>query len=147
MRYPWLLMNRISLLTVSVLCAAAFVANAQVGGKVDLSKLPPAASKTPVTYATDIKPIFEKSCVRCHGAEKPKARLRMDSLESVTKGSEHGAIVVAGKGAESKLVLSVARITADPDLHMPPLKNRAGILPLTKDEVSLIRAWVDQGAK
>ena len=37
---------------------------------VDLSKIPPASTKTGVTYATDIKPIFDKSCIKCHGAEK-----------------------------------------------------------------------------
>ena len=43
---------------------------------VDLSKLPPAAARKDVTYATDIKPLFEASCIKCHGAERPKAGQR-----------------------------------------------------------------------
>src|SRR5206468_12946574 len=71
--------------------------------KVDTSKLPPAASATGVTYAKDIKPIFEKSCMKCHGAEKQKAKLRLDSLEAALKGSENGKVVLPGNSAGSIL--------------------------------------------
>ncbi len=140
-------MNRISLFAVSVLFAGAVAVQAQDGGKVDISKLPPVSSKSPVTYDADIKAILDKSCIRCHGADKPKAKLRLDSLAGVVKGSEHGQILKPGKSAESKMVIAVAQIGSDPDGHMPPPRNKAGIPPLTKDQVSLIRAWIDQGAK
>src|ERR1017187_2082879 len=71
---------------------------------VDVSKLPPASDKTGVTYATDIKPLFEKSCVKCHGAERPKARLRLDSLEGTLKGGEDGKMVLPSDSAGSILV-------------------------------------------
>ena len=113
---------------------------------VDLSKIPPPSDKTGVTYATDIKPILDKSCTRCHGAEKPKAKLRLDSLEGVLKGGEDGKMVVPGKSAGSILVHNVAH-AGDPDGYMPPPKNKANIPPLTKEQIGLIRAWIDQGAK
>jgi hypothetical protein len=109
----------------------------------DISKLPPAATKTGLTYDADIKPIFEKSCFKCHGAEKQKAKLRLDSLAAVKKGGENGAILEAGKSEKSTLVHSVARIL-DEDLNMPP-EDKGD--PLTKEQVGLIRAWIDQGAK
>lgn len=108
----------------------------------DLSKLPPAAAKKGVTYAKDIKPIFEKSCFSCHGPEKQKGDLRVDSLEAVLKGSEHGKVVVAGKVDKSPLLWSVARL--DEDSAMPP-EGKAD--PLTKEQVALVRAWIEQGAK
>jgi hypothetical protein len=111
--------------------------------KVDLSKLPPPSSKTGVSYAADIKPIFEKSCFKCHGPEKQKAKLRLDSLEAALKGGEDGKILVPGKSAESLVVIAVARI-GDEDDAMPPADKGD---PLTKDQVALIRAWIDQGAK
>jgi mono/diheme cytochrome c family protein len=114
--------------------------------KVDVSKIPPSADKKDVTYAGEIKPIFEQSCVKCHGAQRPKAHLRMDSLESVLKGGEDGKVVVPGKSEESMLVHNIAHV-GDPDQYMPPPKNKAGIGPLTKDQIGLIRAWIDQGAK
>src|SRR5262249_25618518 len=114
--------------------------------KPDLSKLPPASTKSGVTYATDIQPIFEKSCVKCHSGEKPKSKLKLDSLEGALKGGGHGKVIVPGKSTESKLVLAVAHV-GDEDDFMPPPDNKAHIPPLTPAQVGLIRAWIDQGAK
>jgi mono/diheme cytochrome c family protein len=113
---------------------------------VDTSKLPPASTKTGVTYATDIKPIFDTSCVKCHGAQKPRAKLRLDSLEGVTKGGEDGKVIEAGNSAKSMLVLNVAHL-GDEDDFMPPPKNKLGIKQLTNEQIGLVRAWIDQGAK
>lgn len=109
----------------------------------DIKKLPAAASKTGVTFAADIKPIFEKSCFKCHGPEKQKAKLRVDSIEAIKKGGEDGAVIEAGKSEKSRLVHSVGRIL-DEDENMPP-EGKGD--PLTKDQVALVRAWIDQGAK
>src|SRR5260370_13547710 len=62
--------------------------------KVDTSKLPPPASATGVTYAKDIKPILDKSCIKCHGSEKQKGKLRLDSLEAALKCGEDGKVVL-----------------------------------------------------
>src|SRR5712671_1534562 len=86
-----------TLLTLIAGALAVFVASSNAAEKkaaVDVSKIPPASDKTGVTYAADIKPIFEKSCTKCHGAEKQKGKLRLDSLEAVHKGSEDGKVVV-----------------------------------------------------
>jgi mono/diheme cytochrome c family protein len=113
---------------------------------VDVSKLPPAAQKTGVTYAKDIKPVFDRSCVKCHGAEKPKAKLRLDSLEAALKGGSSGKVIKPSNSAESPLVHSIAYL-GHPDYHMPPPENKAKIERLTTEDVALIRAWIDQGAK
>jgi hypothetical protein len=109
----------------------------------DITKLPAPAAKTGLTFDSDIKPIFEKSCVKCHGTEKQKAKLRLDSLAAAKKGGEDGDILSVGKSEKSRLVHSVARIL-DEDENMPP-EGKGD--PLTKDQVGLIRAWIDQGAK
>jgi mono/diheme cytochrome c family protein len=121
----------------------ALAATAKDAKEVDVSKLPPAAAKTGVTYDSDIKPIFQKSCVKCHGSEKQKAKLRLDTLAGALKGSEDGKILEVGQSAKSKIVHNVARI-GDEDDWMPPVDKGD---PLTKDQVGLIRAWIDQGAK
>lgn len=115
---------------------------AAVAAEVDITKLPPASTKQGVTYAKDIKPIFEKSCFKCHGAEKQKGKLRVDSLEAALKGGEDGKVVEPGNSAKSPLVHAVARLNEDD--AMPPADKGN---PLTKDQVALIRAWIDQGAK
>ena len=113
---------------------------------VDVSKLTPASNQQGVTFATNIKPIFDKSCVGCHGPEKAKAKLRLDSLAAVVKGGEDGKVIEPGHSAESVLVHNVAHL-GDPDDYMPPPKNKAGISALTPAQIGLIRAWIDQGAK
>ncbi len=112
----------------------------------DFTKLPAASPRKDVTYVADIKPILDESCAKCHGAERPKARLRLDSLEGALKGSEHGKVVVPGDAKASSLVVNAARI-GDPEDAMPPAHNKAGIPPLKTEQVSLLRAWVEQGAK
>jgi cytochrome c5 len=104
--------------------------------------LPAASDKKGVSFAKDIKPIFEKSCTKCHGAEKQKGKLRLDSLEAVKKGGDNGKLFEPGKSAASTLVKAVARVNEDE--AMPP-EGKGD--PLTKEQVGLIRAWIDQGGK
>jgi hypothetical protein len=111
--------------------------------EVDVSKLPPVAAKKDVSFEKDIKPIFEKACFKCHGGEKPpKAKLRVDSVDAIKKGSENGPVIVAGKSDKSSLVHTVAGLVED--MMMPP-EGKAD--PLTKEQIGLVRAWIDQGAK
>lgn len=137
--------NRFATFSKLVMCVAL---SAGLGlmvraGDVDVTKLPPPSSKTGLKFETDIKPIFEKNCTKCHGAEKQKGKLRLDSLESSLKGGEDAPNIVPGKSAKSTLVHSISRI-GDEDDFMPP-KGKGD--PLTKEEVGIIRAWIDQGAK
>ena len=126
--------------TLAALAATSFLT---LAADVDVSKLPPASKETGVTYDKDIKPIFEKSCFKCHGPEKQKGKLRLDSLEAALKGGENAPDIVPNNSAKSALVHSIARI-GDPDEAMPPEKKGE---PLTKEQVGLVRAWIDQGAK
>lgn len=121
----------------SVLATSAFAAesstNAPAGG------LPPASTKQGVTFATDIQPIFAKSCNRCHSANNPRAGAQLDTLEATLKGSNNGKMVIAGDSAKSPLVLRIAKPGANGATH--PRQ------PLSTDEIGLVRAWIDQGAK
>ena len=113
---------------------------------VDVSKLPPASDQKDVSYVKDIKPIFDHSCTKCHGPEKQKGKLRLDTLPAALKGGEDGKVIQPGDSANSVLVHNVAHI-GDEDEYMPPPDNKDKIPPLTKEQIGLIRAWIDQGAK
>ncbi len=128
-------------LTLSVLSADPPSAPAAGAGK-----LPPPADRKGVTYAADIKPIFDRSCATCHGADRPKGRLRLDNLDGVLKGGGSGKVVIPGNSAGSLLIRNAAH-TGDPRAYMPPPNNRSNIQPLTSDQIGLLRAWIDQGAK
>jgi len=132
-----------SVMLMTALAVTAWSATAQA----EESKLPPAATKKGVTYSSDIKSIFDNSCVKCHGDERPKSGLKLTSLEGALKGSKEGKVIEPGKSEKSTLVLAIAHATKDEDMWMPPKNNRAKIEPLTKEEIGLIRAWIDQGAK
>jgi hypothetical protein len=197
-------------LTVCGLILAGFPAAAQNPpnkwdiSKIDVTKLPAASDKTDLTFDKDILPLFKASCVRCHGEDKPKHDLRLDSLGAVLKGGREGKMVVPGDSKKSLLLAAAARI--DDRIAMPPKRGpRRGPggpggpggpppgggpdgggpppggpppgapggpeggpggpppggglggpgggpggpapKPLTADEVGLIRAWIDQGAK
>jgi hypothetical protein len=132
------------LAVASVLALTPLVVRAD--DDMDPSKLPPASTKTGVTYDTDIKPILDTSCIKCHKGDKPRGKLHLDSLDGILKGSKDGAVIVPGNVAKSPLVFDVAHV-GDSDDFMPPPKAKSKIDPLTKDQVSLIRAWVEQGAK
>src|SRR3989441_4210783 len=92
--------------------------------KIDVSKLPPGADRKGVTYAKDIRPIFEASCFRCHGEERQKGDLRLDSLEAVLKGGEDGKVIVPGASKKSLLVIAASRI--DDETAMPPKPKPGG---------------------
>jgi hypothetical protein len=187
-----------------IIATAGLAAASLSAATVDWSKLPPAATVTGVTFDKDIQPIFKTACVRCHGVERPRARLRLDTLEGVLKGTKQGPILTAGDSANSLLVKAVSQL--DPETAMPPKPrarrgpggpmgtnapampqqmggngdhgpggpppgggerppggpqgtNGPGSLqsrlrpmgpppkPLTAEQVGLIRAWIDQGAK
>ncbi|HLX72945.1 MAG TPA: c-type cytochrome domain-containing protein [Verrucomicrobiae bacterium] len=129
-----------AILVVAALSIAAFADDA------DTSKLPPASTKTGVTYENDIKPILDASCIKCHGETKPKGKLRLDSLQGVLNGGHDGKVIEVGNSAKSVLVQNVAHV-GDEDDFMPPPKNKLGLKQLTPEQVGLIRAWIDQGAK
>ena len=67
--------------------------------------------------------------------------MRLDQPNAVTKGGNSGAVIVPGKSAESLLIHLVASLK--PNEVMPPGDAKK----LTKEQVALLRAWVDQGAK
>lgn len=109
---------------------------------IDVSKLPPPAQRSGVNFAKDIKPIFEQACFACHADQRQKAGLRLDQLEAVLKGTKGGKVIEPGKAEKSLLLATVARLDRSP--AMPP-KGKGN--PLTRDQVALIRAWIEQGAK
>jgi mono/diheme cytochrome c family protein len=132
-------MTKHTIVALAAVFGLAFAASAQ-----DASKLPPASTKTGVTYDTDIKPIFDAACIKCHGDMKPRAGIKLNSLEGVTKGGTDGPILTVGDSSKGSLVMAVAHIGDDPGSFMP---KGNGAKKLTDDQIGLIRAWIDQGAK
>ncbi len=119
------------------------ITSSVIGGRcalaADNEQRPPATTKT-VDFVRDIQPIFQRACTRCHGDEKQKGDYRLDvRTTALTGGESYAPNIVAGKSADSPLIKFVS---GTGDLVMPPEGDRLSI-----DDISLLRAWIDQGAK
>jgi cytochrome c553 len=109
---------------------------------VVLGVLPPAraAGSDPAAlghFEKRVRPLLVARCLKCHGAQKTKGGLRLDSAEGLRRGGNSGAVVVPGKADESLLIQAV-RHTGD--LHMPPDGK------LSLQQINELAAWVRAGA-
>src|SRR6185369_11092161 len=84
------------------------------------------------------KPLLDSRCISCHGLDKVKGGLRLDSRAAVLKGGENGPALVPGKPADSLLLQAVMH--SKKDLEMPP-KER-----LTSNDVAVLKRWIEDGA-
>jgi len=135
---------RIPLLFLALIAAVLTGCSQKAESKPAPGTMPPVAAKQNITFAADIKPLLDKSCVNCHGPKKQKAGLRLDSLEATVHGSDDGPVFEVGKSEFSLMISNVARLGIEDD-WMPPVDDKHP--PLTLDEIAVIRAWIDQGAK
>ena len=111
---------------------------------VDVSKIPLPVAR-PVDFVKEVYPIFKESCISCHGPEKQKGKYRMDSREALFKDTEVGPAVVAGSSEKSALIHMVAGLVDE--MLMPPPSDKPGQSePLTREQIGILRAWIDQGA-
>jgi hypothetical protein len=106
-----------------------------------------------VSFSSDVQPIFDSYCIECHarsGEGVVASGFSVQGYDSVMKGTDLGKVVVPGSSMSSTLYLVVAQKTA-PEIHMPPHHRQAWAegrgSPLSADDVGIIQAWIDQGAK
>lgn len=99
--------------------------------------------KGEASFARDINPIIAWRCISCHtpeGEGTTKSGLNLTSYEGLMAGTKQGgALIEPGSSASSTLMVMITR---KDHLRMP-----YGAAPLSDDELRVIRAWIDQGAK
>lgn len=102
------------------------------------------AADKEVDFTRDIRPILSEKCFTCHGPDdqKRKAKYRVDTREGAYKSSEGKALIVPGKSSDSDFYRRL--VTSEADDKMPPEKSGKS---LTEAQVTLIRRWIDSGAK
>ena len=87
-------------------------------------------------FESRVRPVLVARCFSCHGPEKQKGGLRLDSLVGMLRGGESGRAIEPGDPDASGLVAAIRHES----LEMPP----DGML--AADEIAAIGAWVRQGA-
>jgi hypothetical protein len=92
-------------------------------------------------FTTAVRPVLDKYCVSCHGPEKSKGELHLDSLEGLRKGGESGPVLTAGQAPQSPLIKRLRLPPAEED-HMPP----DGKPQPSSEEIALLEWWINAGA-
>jgi mono/diheme cytochrome c family protein len=98
------------------------------------------SSRPKIDYSADVKPIFNKNCISCHGGVKQKAGFSLLFREEALGKTESGKpAIIPGKPSESELM---RRITATDVEERMPYKHE----PLSENEIDILRQWIKEGA-
>lgn len=89
-------------------------------------------------FESKIRPLFEARCIKCHGENKQKGSLRLDSRAGWQEGGDSGKPIVEGKPEESLLIKAISY--EDKDLLMPPKDELSAV------EKALLKEWIRRGA-
>lgn len=95
----------------------------------------PTVNLAEVSFQAHVLPIFEQSCIQCHGGERTEEGLILNTHEDIMAGSWNGSVIEPGDVESSYLIEQV--VTG----RMPKDGPR-----LTPAEVEIITAWVEAGA-
>jgi mono/diheme cytochrome c family protein len=89
------------------------------------------------SFVREVAPLFERWCVRCHGAKEQQGGLRLDSYLWLMRGGDTAPAVTPGDPEQSLLIAKVERRDRP---AMPPRR------PLPAPFVARLRAWIAAGA-
>jgi uncharacterized membrane protein len=102
---------------------------------------PTSAQVSAAFFAARVAPIFDDKCVTCHGPEKKKGKLRLDSFEDVMRGGKDGLVVRPGEPKNSELVRRISLPRDDKDAM--PSEGKPG---LSAAQIQVITLWIASGA-
>lgn len=127
-------MQRITQFSVRLFFGALLMA---VGSRATADE---SAEATPF-FESKIRPVLVQHCYQCHSAKagKTEGGLRLDSRNGIRSGGDRGAAVVPGDTKKSVLLTAISH--SDPDLKMPPKKER-----LPESVINDFKTWINSGA-
>src|SRR5687768_6914537 len=87
-------------------------------------------------FEEQVRPILATKCLQCHGEEKQKGGLRLDSPDAILAGGDSGPAIEPGKPNKSLLVeaINYESIEMPPDEKLPP------------EEIATLQTWIKMGA-
>ena len=100
-----------------------------------------ASAAEPPSYSKQVRPFLSRYCLQCHNAKEGEGGLNLESYAALLEGGQHGPVLVAGKADESRMV---GMVEGKMKPTMPPKKATRRPTP---EEVVVLRAWIDAGAK
>jgi uncharacterized membrane protein len=103
------------------------------------------ATQREISYQSDIDPILEDKCQRCHvppnGIGYVRTGLSMQSYDTLMKGTMFGAVIIPGDSKRS-VINKLVEGRAGEMMRMPHTDAKQ----LTIEEVEYLKLWVNQGA-
>ena len=91
-------------------------------------------------FEKEVRPVLADHCFKCHGKDKQKSGLRLDSREFVLKGGEVGPVVAPGKPEASRLILAINHAKAKDVEPMPSADEK-----IAPKAIAALTEWVRQG--
>ncbi len=94
-------------------------------------------------FEKKIRPVLVEHCYECHSASAKHIRggLLLDTRDGILKGGDSGPALVPGNPRDSLLIIGIRHEDKDPDMAMPPKKDR-----LPDHILSDFEEWVRMGA-
>jgi mono/diheme cytochrome c family protein len=98
-------------------------------------------------FEAKIRPILADNCVGCHGPDKQKGKLRLDTREGLIKGGmdEDKVVKVIEPGDPDKSMIIEAVNYKNEDIQMPPPKKKEN-RKLSDEQIKDLTEWVKLGA-
>lgn len=94
-----------------------------------------------VDYNTEVKPLFNKKCISCHGGVKKESGFSLLFRSEALGKTESGKpAIVPGDPDKSEMIRRIT--TNDPEDRMP-YKHA----PLSDKEIDMLKQWVKEGAQ
>ena len=94
-----------------------------------------------IDFNSQVKPIFNKKCITCHGGVRRKAGFSVLFRSEALAKTESGKLaIIPGDPNHSELMKRIQN--KDPEERMP-YKHA----PLSDDEIAILRRWIKEGAR
>ncbi|HWL08807.1 MAG TPA: c-type cytochrome domain-containing protein [Planctomicrobium sp.] len=95
-------------------------------------------------FYRDVYPILKSNCLACHNKTTTDGSLNLESPETIARGGDSGPSMISGNARESLIYEAATQLG---DFVMPPKNNKSGAVRLTEDELKILAAWINEGAK
>jgi hypothetical protein len=89
-------------------------------------------------FESQIRPLIQSNCFKCHGGEKTKGGLRLLSRQTLLQGGDSGPAIDSANPTKSLLLRAIGY--QDQELQMPPKQK------LEPAQIAALTKWVEMGA-